>query len=556
MAEATVQLKMIDVGRQGRGHGAIPGALGMHLATLALFIALAAFHTWPLAAAPGTWCRNDNADAVLNEWTIAWVAHRLASDPLRLFDANIFHPEKRTLAFSEHMLPQSLIAAPVLWAGGSPVLAFNVSLLAGFALTGWAFWFVVRRWTGSWTAGAVAGSLAAFNAHSLTRIAHLQAQHLEFLPLALLAFDRLLQTPRVRHALEMAAWFVLQALTSGYFLLFTAVTMICAAAARFSEWVGKRARAVVPVVLLSTVAAGLALAPFLVPYWRVRSEQGLVRTIAELRLYSAIPTDYLATGSLVHFKAWSQPFFRGDALFPGVIALLLVAVALALGVGFRDRRARMCLLITVVCVCLSFGVHFPPYRWLFEHVPLFQGLRAAIRFGHVALVGIAMLGGFGAARLLSLVTSSRGRATAAVALIVLVNAEAWRGPLGFTKYTGIPRIYKSLAAAPAGSVVACIPMYPRGEAFRNVAYMLGSTLNWVPMLNGYSGFVPASYVKHVEHAGRFPEPAAVDYLRRAGVTPFVVDTRRVRPERLALLKDAKDLRLWTTDGNISIYLLD
>ena len=43
------------------------------LPELALFALAAVLHTWPLASAPGTWARVDNADTALNTWAIAWV---------------------------------------------------------------------------------------------------------------------------------------------------------------------------------------------------------------------------------------------------------------------------------------------------------------------------------------------------------------------------------------------------------------------------------------------------------------------------------------------------
>ena len=158
-------------------------------ATLALFVLLAIVQTWPLALAPRTLSRNDNADTVLNEWTIAWVAHQLPRAPLGLFDANIFYPERGTLVYSEHLLVPALMGAPLFWLGASPVLVYNLVLLAGFALTGWAAATVVARWTGDWWDGVVSGTILAFNAHTLTRLPHLQAQHGEFLPFALAAFD-------------------------------------------------------------------------------------------------------------------------------------------------------------------------------------------------------------------------------------------------------------------------------------------------------------------------------------------------------------------------------
>jgi len=58
----------------------------------AVCLLLAIIHTWPLATAPGTLARNDNADAQLNEWILAWVAHQLPRAPARLFDGNMFYP--------------------------------------------------------------------------------------------------------------------------------------------------------------------------------------------------------------------------------------------------------------------------------------------------------------------------------------------------------------------------------------------------------------------------------------------------------------------------------
>src|SRR4051812_7966 len=106
------------------------------IVSLACFILLAALHSWPLATAPGGLSRNDTADTVHHEWILAWDAHQLANDPLHLFDTNTFYPERDTLAYSDHLIVQGVMAAPLLWAGASPVLAYNVVLIAGLALTG------------------------------------------------------------------------------------------------------------------------------------------------------------------------------------------------------------------------------------------------------------------------------------------------------------------------------------------------------------------------------------------------------------------------------------
>ena len=206
---------------------------------------------------------------------------------LHLFEANIFYPEHDTLAFAEHEFVQAMMGAPLLWSGASPVLVYNLLLIAGLALTGWTTSLVVRRWTGSRLAGILSGSLMAFNALTLTRMPALQDQHLEFFPLALLALDRLLAAPGIKRALQLSGWFILQALTCGYLLVFTTLSLLAAGLVRPAEWWGPRFRRVAPLVLLSAGLALLAIAPFLLPYVRVHREQGLVRSLDEVALYSA-----------------------------------------------------------------------------------------------------------------------------------------------------------------------------------------------------------------------------------------------------------------------------
>ena len=44
-------------------------------------------------------------------WVMAWDAHQLVRDPLGLFDSNAFFPYGRSLTFSDHLLPEALLAA-------------------------------------------------------------------------------------------------------------------------------------------------------------------------------------------------------------------------------------------------------------------------------------------------------------------------------------------------------------------------------------------------------------------------------------------------------------
>jgi hypothetical protein len=301
----------------------LAGPTGRWLAvSCGIFVALAVVHTWPLASAPGLLSRNDVADTVLHEWILAWVAHQLVTDPFHLFDANIFYPERYTLAYSDHLIVQSLMGAPLTWAGFSPVFVHNVVLIAGYALTGWTTAYVLTRWTGSRAAGILSGSLVAFSAFTLTRLPQIQDLHFEFFPLVLLALDRLLAYSRMRDALALASWYVLQSLTGTYLMVFTAISIVAATLARPREWLGSRFAAVAPRAALAAAVAIAVLTPFLYPYLVVSREAGLSRSLEETARYSAELTDYFAAAGRFHFETWSRRFWQGDGLFPGLTGLL------------------------------------------------------------------------------------------------------------------------------------------------------------------------------------------------------------------------------------------
>jgi hypothetical protein len=548
--------------------------LAFSLASLTLFVLLASVHTWPLATAPGRLSRNDAHDTVHHEWILAWVAHQLPHDPRHLFDANIFYPERDTLAYSDHLIVQAIVAAPLLWSGASPVLAYNLLLVAGLALTGWTTSFVVGQWTGSRLAGILGGSLMAFNAITLTRVPEIQDQHLEFFPLTLWALDRLLAAPRVRHAMQLAGWFVLQALTCGYWLVFTSLALVAAVVVRPADWTGPRFRRAAGLLMLSAGVAVLALTPFLLPYLRVSRDQGFTWSLADVSLYSARLTDYLATGGRLHFSAWSNRFFDGKALFPGVIASGLALTALVGGVAWRDRRARMAVAFGVVAFALSFGPGFPLYGALCRVFPIMAGIRDASRFGHLFLAAIALLAGFGLALLQQRLepagaspttpaarspvarTGWASRRAVAIGLVLVlgVHVEALRAPFQYRGFDGIPPIFDSLRTD-GREVIACFPFPQPGEAFLNVDCMLASTRFWQPLVNGYSSFTPQRYVREAAALDAFPEGTTLQYLRQLGVTHVIVFTDRLSPPRVAHLDEHPELSLWKADKAVRIYLL-
>jgi hypothetical protein len=237
-----------------------------------------------------------------------------------------------------------------------------------------------------------------------------------------------------------------------------------------------------------------------------------------------------------------------------VVPWLLALVALGTGLAWQDRRARMWLAIGLVGAALSFGPALPGYALLYEAVPVLKGIRAVARFALLPLLAIGVLAAFGLAAVRTRLASA-GHARAAQVLgvmaVVAVNAENTRAPMAFVPFEGIPAVYAALAHEP-DAVVAELPFPEPERVAANAVAVHASIAHWRPLLNGYSGYTPKSYVEHFLAFQGFPDPSSIEALRHAGVTHIVVDLAKVR-DAVAALQKIDGVTLTAADTQRRIY---
>ena len=487
-----------------------------------LFAALAVIHTWPLASAPGRLSLNHNSDAQLNAWILSWVAHTLPTDPRDLFNGNIFTPETGTLAYTDPTIVPALFGAPVWWLGGSPVLVFNLVLLAGLTATALAGWWVAWKWIGSNGAALVAGALVAFNPHVLTRLPHTVAAHLWGLPLVLYFADRLVERPSRRDGLLLALIVAATAATSVYWLALAGlvVGVVITVGLLAGRWRG---------ALAAGAAAGagvVAAAPVLVPYVRFAAG-GATRPLEIVAQFTATPAGYLASMSRLH-AGWTAPFFRDDVnvFFAGATAIALAVAGLAVACRSVTSRRRAITLVTIAAagVVLSLGPDTPLYVWLYEHVAPLHGIRAPARFGYLYLMVVALAAGYGLAWVLN--RARTRRSAIAAAALALVTVEAAHAPIRTTAFAGVPPIYSLVAEVDEPVVLVEVPFWPPDVMHENGEYVLNGTAHWRPLMNGYSGFTPMSYRERSATFWYFPREGTVEAMRAAGATHVMVHLER------------------------------
>ena len=480
-----------------------------------LFVCLTVFMTWPQVEYLGTRA-TQHQDVYFNLWRLQWVAHALKTSPTTLFNGNIFHPEPRTLTFSDAMIVEGVIGAPLLWAGVPPVLVHNLLLLGAIVASAVGMYVLVLSLTRSVAASILAGIIFAFAPYRFEHYMHMELQWTVWTPWAFWAFHRTLESRSWKDGLLTGLFFALQMLSSIYYGLFLGTLLALCGLLLLAAEPFRRAWqaivALVPGALLAAVICGA----YAVPYLQTKSQMG-GRSTVEVVTFSARPSSYLvATPDNV---VWGRSFAsRGRLerrLFPGAAAVLLACIGLLLRPP--SRVALVYLIGLAIAFDLSLGLSGETYRFLNEHVPIYQGLRALARLGIFVVFFLAALAAYGFAALVHDLPAPSRRKIAIVVAVILLGEYHVR-PLWLVPYPNTPpSLYAWLADQPKG-VVAELPMSPSTDP----AYSYLSTFHWQPIVNGYSGFYPESYLNRFKALEEFPDDRSLRKLRTDGVRYLVV----------------------------------
>lgn len=591
--------------------------LRRHSAAAAIFVLLTIVLTNPLIL--HVWnAVEDKQDALLNTWIMAWVGHASIADPLNLYEANIYYPYRDTLAFSESLVPQGLLALPVTLATDNPIFGYNLVLLAMFWLNAIAMYLLVLDWTGRRGAGLVAGAVYAFNPFNLGNLAQLQLVSLGWLPLAILYLRRVLAAWRpsqerrhyLRNGAVFALFLILQSLSSIYFALLS-----CFAVGIYFLWwlwsnssaseastigedskgrgrlvfISSRAKTLRPPILAfaaSLAVVAVVLIPFLLPYVSVQRDLGFRRSPEESEPFSANLHQFVEVSHenaiYSKFMAPSPVKFVGgyplDNLFPGLVALLLAGI----GIVSSKRRERWLLgVILAFAFIMSLGPRLYltpdqattlrlPYLALYTLVPPFQALRAPVRFEALIMFALASLAGLGVcamtirkphADLANQVTDW----TIPLILLALCSVEYLSLPAANTVVlpvdSGIPVVYKWLAQQPRG-VALELPMIgvdaqdPRHADLSNQYF---TAYHWHPTPDGFSGFFAPRAGEVADEMQRLPSSRAISLMQALDVRYLIL--RRdfagsIIPETLDSGGHSSGLHLLQDFGDYRAYAVE
>jgi hypothetical protein len=512
------------------------------LACAALAIVLALAMHWPLPLHLGRDIAKDLGDPLVQAWQVAWDGHALVHQPLSLFQANTFWPLRDSLAFSDALVgyaPAGLVGEGT----HAAVARYDLLFLFAYALC-FAGAYLLARELGAGRAGAgVAGAAFAFAPWRLEQEGHLHIISSGAIPLALFLLIRGYR--RASPATIVAGWLVAAwQFSLGFSLGLPFAYLLAAGTLAVAVVWWRRGRPRPPRSVALATAAGmlcLALVAGLLarPYVRVLHDHPeAARTIQNVASFSGPPYEFLVASQ--DSRVWgaataplrdSLTFVPEETLFPG-LAILALAIA-GLRIGTLPRRLRRGLgYAALASAVLSLGFKLNgfswlyPYRWLYELLPGWQGIRVPGRLQTVTTLCLALLAAGGAQALADRARVRWGplaAAACATLLFAAILADGW----GFPEHPTVPLAPPGQRAAPQPAL-----HLPVG-AFDNRRYVLWSTDGFPRIVNGRGSFIPRQFAALQRVVAHFPDARSVAALRRLGVRSVTVHLAHARGTPLA-----------------------
>ncbi len=564
-----------------------------YLLVLLLFLLLTIVFTWPLILHLNNGVIGGRGDSMLNTWIISWDAKTIFTHPSGLFQGNIIYPSRDVLAYSEHLFTMGVLAAPIYYLSGNPILSYNFLVFFAAILSGFGCYLLVKELTSSRWAGLVAGLFFAFCPYKLSKIGHLHIFFSPFLPFMLLYEYRFLRKGGKRNLLLFGFFYLAQSLASWHYLIFSSIIagLMWIWIAIFSR--NRKELLRLAGVVLAIAAAMLVIIPFALPYFRAHSRlPGFERAMSELEGYSATPEDFLRVmpESLVYGEGappFRLPGERGESvLFSGFVILIFALLALfSLRKKEEGKKAdevrerfpfRYGVIFPLLLVLTGFilvlgpkphGISNPPFIALF-HLGLLKFIRVPSRFYVIIALGLAMLAGYGVAWLIPRLGSGGKRAALkrlaplCLFLIILFELLSVNFTIAEVPVNGeVPEVYSWLEEQGDVRVIE-LPTSPLSPAVSNdrdlglnfndvlgyheseATIVYFSTYHWKKILNGYSGYFPYHYVRTMTEMQGFPSPRSLELLRGLQVDYVIWNWDALLPRR----REEFNVRLFSTPG--------
>lgn len=515
-----------------------------------VFAAFAIYITYPLIFYMGDLATGAGDELVI-AWIQNWVIHSLSTNPLSIFDANLYFPYHNTLAYSDLFLTSSILSILPLKLIGQPISVVNFTFISSLVLLGFSVYLLCFYLTKDFLASFLSGLLIIFSPAVLDKATHLQILSIQWVPLSIFFFLIFIIRQKSRYLAISLFFFLLQTYNSflpGYFIIFSYLIIFL-----YSYFCEKKTIELISKKnILIFIFSIVLVIPIIIPYYRVSKEFNYTRGIREAIHFAIQPEDLLYPGNTTRLKNYllDLPFNKSSqngefkpAYLGFVFTILAIYAFWRLIKNFkkRDLYTNSFLTISMIGLILSFGpflhlfrqtIHKPfpiplPYALFYYIIPGFQGFRNSARWEMLFILCSAIV--------ISLVIfktfqkySLRKRIIIYFLLFIGIVLE-FNSPMHFVNIPqkkDFPKVYSWLNTIPKDAPVIIMPIYNwnmmySGEEIKREYF---STINFRRTVNGYSGFSPPPWQKLIEKLNAaFPNDESIKMIKDIGVRYIIID---------------------------------
>lgn len=519
------------------------------IATL-VSILLAVAMTWPLAKQLHLVIPHDLGDPLLQAYTLGWLSEALRTDPGGIWDTNTFWPATDSLLFTDTLLgfaPAALFATDAT----RVLVVYNLLFIGSFALAFLGMYALLRQLGARVAASAVGAAAFAYAPWKLAHLGHLNVLSSGGIVLALAMLARGhgwsmrhgFKPERQRPGWIIAGWLVALwqfaigvalGLTFVYVLLAIGVVVGCI-------WLVRR-----PALRWQTLAAnGLGGTAFSLGVLWIADKHAAVanahpetvRDYEYVRWFSPTWQSFIIAPEESRLWGQAHEAARAELTWPPEQTLLVGFTLLALAVAGLmwscwSRWQRIWLALgTGVLFALAMGPNFLDdgdwaWRLLYDYAPGFDAIRTPGRLVLYMTILLAIL----AAGTLSQIADEADRVAHESRVDKRLRVRAPRRVHALLFLPLIPILAEGVPVeenwAPPEAPVAMselegpVLFLPSGGGDTKVQFW---TLDgFVETVNGSAAFTPLELTGIRSMSMGFPDDAALDSLREAGIETVVV----------------------------------
>ncbi len=523
-------------------------------------------------------------DAYLVSWVWSWENHILLTNPLNLFNANIFAPFKNTLAYSETMLGSFLLAWPILLVSKNVILAYNLVVLLSFAISGLGMYLLAYYLTRNKLAAILAALIYAFAPYKLIHsVGHLHLTGM-WLPYVFLYLHKFFKKQTWKNICLLTLFIILVFLTGFHYFIFLPIVILIFLAAYYTAKSFKFNKTNIKKIILSFVVLFFAVIPIIYPYIYLKQKYNFFRTVESIEAYSPNLINYLIPPFLYNFFYKQQDSME---LAVGLGLVIIILFIFSLWYLFKIKKNKLYntknktifliyFIILFIAFIISFGFYIrfnkselgglPTFYALFYlFMPGFESIRAVGRYSVFILLSVAIFISYGFSYFLQSQRDLTKKIVIYFIVITCLFSELAFVPV--TKYStinllpGEKELFNWIKQQPAEKIFLHLPVGFKKSPLINldIIYVFESRLYFRKIVNGYSGQNPPNYLNLVEDLNKLGPQRSLPLLKKFKVNYLIFhfdyykNSDLVKNWYLRQLSGSKNIKYITHFGNNYVY---